>query len=143
MNTVMVRINPPLKNVQLSDALEAIVHTADKPIRYSIEDYAVIFSQNQPGTAHLETRTFHVDPKAFIQRLQKKFPGAMDPQQLIRRFFTAIGVDVLPPNMVFFNDRRGTLMLRATSEELRRVQDAIDALGGGGSKEIGQGFPTV
>src|SRR5207247_2525498 len=44
MNTVVVRLNPPLRNVRLGDAIEAIVKTADKPIRYSIEDYAVVFS---------------------------------------------------------------------------------------------------
>src|SRR2546426_12226436 len=35
MNTVVVRINPPLRNVRLADAVEAIPKVADKPIRYS------------------------------------------------------------------------------------------------------------
>src|SRR6266496_4048199 len=42
MNSVIVRVK--LKNVRQTDALEAVTKVADKPIRYSIEEYAVIFS---------------------------------------------------------------------------------------------------
>ena len=213
MNSVIVRINPPLKNVRLADALEAITKVADKPIRYSIEEYAVIFSQKPPDTAQLETRTFKVNPNTFQEGLESVgiFPlgslvqsttggaggiggggggfgggggagiggggqggGVFDiprvyvsgggigggggggfgggggggaggtgqgglsgvtrtnltatVQEIVRAFFTAAGVNILPPNMLFFNDRTGMLMVRATSQELDIVQKAIETL---------------
>src|SRR6185503_10018855 len=70
MATVTVRISPPLKNVRLGDVLEAISKVADKPIRYSIEEYAVIFSQKPPEATQLETRVFKVDPNTFQQGLE-------------------------------------------------------------------------
>ncbi len=70
MSSVIVRINPPLKNVRLADVLEAITKVADKPIRFSIEEYAVIFSQKPPEAAQLETRTFKIDPNTFLQGLE-------------------------------------------------------------------------
>src|SRR5206468_6194611 len=57
-------------------------------------------------------------------------------------YLETTGVSVLPPNHVFFNNRTGILMVRATAEALDRVQKAIDALSAGSSKETGQGFPT-
>src|SRR5204863_6924063 len=70
MPSVTVRITPPLRNVRLADVLEAITKVADKPIRYSIEEYAVIFSQKPPEAAQLETRTFKIDPNTFMQGLE-------------------------------------------------------------------------
>ena len=49
---VQVKIEPALTNVRLVDVLDAIVKVADRPIRYSITDYAVVFSLGeQSGTA--------------------------------------------------------------------------------------------
>jgi hypothetical protein len=44
LNTVAIRIPQPLNNVRMLDVLDAIVRTADHPIKYSITDYAVVFS---------------------------------------------------------------------------------------------------
>ena len=212
MANVSVRISPPLKNVRLGDVLEAITKVADKPIRYSIEEYAVIFSQKPPEATQLETRVFKVDPNTFQQGLESVgiFPlgalvqsttsgggggagggggiggggggigggggqggGVFDiprifvsggagggglggggggglgggggqgggglanvtrtnltqsVQDTVRQFFTAAGINVLPPNIIFFNDRTGVLMVRATSQELDIVQKAIETL---------------
>ena len=200
MNNVIVKITTPLRNISLANALEAIVQVADKPIRFSIQEYAVVFSQRPPDTAQLETRTFKVDPNTFAQGLQAVgafplgnliqsqnsgggggaslggggaggqgggvfdiprvfisgssqggigggggggaggtgqgigIPGVtatnlvLNIQQVVRDFFTAAGVNVLPPNMIFFNDRTGMLMARATSTELDVIQKAIETL---------------
>ena len=206
MSSVIVRINPPLKNVRLADVLEAITKVADKPIRYSIEEYAVIFSQKPPDAAQLETRTFKIDPNTFQQGLESVgiFPlgslvqsttgggggaggglggggggiggggqggGVFDIprvfvagagvggggggfgggggggganqgglanvtrtnltqniQDTVRLFFAAAGINTLPPNSLFFNDRTGVLLVRATSQELDIVQKAIETL---------------
>lgn len=44
LKSAIITINPPLTNARLMDVLDAVVKTADKPIQYSIEDYAVVFS---------------------------------------------------------------------------------------------------
>ncbi len=49
-------------------------------------------------------------------------------QDTVRLFFTAAGINVLPPNSLFFNDRTGVLLVRATSQELDIVQKAIETL---------------
>jgi general secretion pathway protein D len=49
-------------------------------------------------------------------------------QEVVRQFFIAAGVNVLPPNQIYFNDRKGVLMVRATSAELDVIQQAIEVL---------------
>ncbi|HLX95570.1 MAG TPA: tetratricopeptide repeat protein [Verrucomicrobiae bacterium] len=70
INSVIVRINPPLSNVRMADALDAIVEVADHPIEYSISDYAVVFSAKGPRSPQLFSRTFKVDPNTFVQGLE-------------------------------------------------------------------------
>jgi Zn-dependent protease with chaperone function len=47
---VKIRIVPSIVNVRLADVLDAIVKVADRPIKYSIEDYGIVFSfkNNEP-----------------------------------------------------------------------------------------------
>ncbi len=70
ISTVRVKINPPMNNLRLADVLDAIVKTADRPIKYSIEDYCIVFSARAAETPALFTRTFKVDPNTFFQGLQ-------------------------------------------------------------------------
>ncbi len=220
MNNVMVRINPAMRNMRLIDVLEAVVKVADKPIKYSIEEYAVVISQRPAEAAPLETRIFKINPNTFIEGLNAvgTFPlgsfiqsnnsgggggggqgggggggfgggggggfggggggggGVFDiprvyvsgggggggfgggggqggggglggggggggglpgvtstnltqaVQDTVRGFFTAAGVNMLPPNQLYFNDRTGVLMVRATSQELDIIQKAIEVL---------------
>ncbi|MDX1952138.1 MAG: hypothetical protein SFY81_08120 [Verrucomicrobiota bacterium] len=73
-----VKMDPPLRNVRLADVLDAIVRVA-KPgsgqnqniaLKYSIEEYAVVFSQRQIEPDQLYSRTFRVDPNTFKQGLE-------------------------------------------------------------------------
>lgn len=53
----------------------------------------------------------------------------MDTVQLqVINFFRTVGVDLSPPKNVFFNDRQGTLLVRATSQELDIIEAAIETL---------------
>jgi type II secretory pathway component GspD/PulD (secretin) len=70
LNTVIIKINPPLTDIRLADALEAICQVADHPIKYSIEDYAIVFSAKGAETPMLYSRHFRVDPNTFEQGLQ-------------------------------------------------------------------------
>jgi len=44
VNEIAITISPALNNVRILDVLDAMVRSADRPIRYSITDYAVVFS---------------------------------------------------------------------------------------------------
>jgi type II secretory pathway component GspD/PulD (secretin)/tetratricopeptide (TPR) repeat protein len=214
---IQIKINPPLTDVRLADALDAIVKVAEKPIKYSIEDYAIIFSlktteldaQGRP-VKPLFVRSFKVDPNTFYQGLQgvgafvfgesqnvgqntgsslgggggsgstggqsqgtiagaiisrvSSAPGGVTggrsgaggQQQggqggaggglsfitrtnnmeavsvAARNYFETLGVDLdplrNPGKALFFNDRLGMLLVRATMEELDIIEAAIDAL---------------
>ncbi|HYT60700.1 MAG TPA: M56 family metallopeptidase, partial [Haliangiales bacterium] len=132
MNNVRVRIIAPLKNIRLSDAIEAIVKTADKPIRYSIEAYGIIFSRSPTEANQLETRTFKVDPYPFLERLIRdafqRGNAEIDAQHLVRDYLAAVGVNLQRPNIVFFNPTTGVLMVRASAQELDLAQKAIESL---------------
>ena len=49
-------------------------------------------------------------------------------QNAVRQFFITMGVDLIPPKTVFFNDRTGILWARATAEELDIIESAVQVL---------------
>lgn len=67
-----INIKLTLSDVTLQEALDAIVLVADRPIKYSVGDYGIIFSTKPSGPEppELEMRTFRVDPNTFYQGLQ-------------------------------------------------------------------------
>src|SRR5439155_22244600 len=65
-----IKIIPPLTGISLQDALDAITKVADRPIKYSVEDWAVVFSLKAAESPALHTRIFSIDPNTFIQGLQ-------------------------------------------------------------------------
>jgi type II secretory pathway component GspD/PulD (secretin)/tetratricopeptide (TPR) repeat protein len=204
VNSVVIKINPALNDVTLGEALDAIVQVADHPIKYSIEDYAVVFSARGPQQPQLYSRTFRVDPNTFYQGLESvaalsfgsannnnsgggssgggggggssqngnsgavvpvivtapggasllstgngsggggggagnnqnsgglrfvtEITNTVDVSVTARNFFTTLGVDLSPPKSLFFNDRLGLLFVRATSQDLDTIENAIEAL---------------
>ena len=44
ISSIAVKINPALTDVRLVDVLDAVVKVAERPIKYSVEDYGVVFS---------------------------------------------------------------------------------------------------
>jgi hypothetical protein len=46
-------------------------------------------------------------------------------QASARAFLQGLGVDMTPPKSVFFNDRKGTLMVRATRADLELIEAAL------------------
>jgi general secretion pathway protein D len=195
---ILIRINPPLTDLRLADVLDAIVKVAEQPIKYSVEDYAIVFSLRGPEPTQLYTRTYKVDPNTFWQGLESvggfsfgdievgsggssggrsgssssrgggggdqsdtisvprvnvggavsgnrgggqsgnqsgvglkfltKTNSVEETQSAVRQFFISMGVDLVPPKTVFFNDRSGTLWARATLEELDIIDSAIQVL---------------
>ena len=234
VSAVSVKIDPPITDLRLADVLDAIIKVADKPIKYSVEDYAVVFSLKSQDAAPLFVRVIKVDPNTFLQGLESvtgfdwgaiaqasnsggggggggggglsggggglsgggggvsggggsgilTIPrvniagstGGQGGQQqgqnvqlgapggggglgaggaaggstatltgagvkavtriydtasintLVRQFFVAMGVDLTPPKNLFFNDREGSLVVRATMQDLDIIETAIQVL---------------
>lgn len=60
---------PSLTDVRLADVLDAIVLVSDHPLKYSIQDFGIMFSAKDKDS-QLVTRTFRVDPNTFYSGLQ-------------------------------------------------------------------------
>ncbi len=67
---LQIKIDPALTDVRLEDVLRAIVMVSPRPLKYSVEDYAIVFSLKAHETPPLYTRTFKVDPNTFYQGLE-------------------------------------------------------------------------
>ncbi len=74
-----VKVDPPLKNIKVGEILDVIIKVAKPPanspgtapgIKISIEDYAIIFSQQAAEQPQLYSRTFRVNPNTFRQGLE-------------------------------------------------------------------------
>jgi beta-lactamase regulating signal transducer with metallopeptidase domain len=71
LGSVPIRLNPPLSDLRIVDVLDAIVKVAGQRIRYSIEDYGIVFSMRSGSEpVPLYTRIFKVDPNNFRQGLE-------------------------------------------------------------------------
>ncbi|MEO8428609.1 MAG: tetratricopeptide repeat protein, partial [Verrucomicrobiota bacterium] len=69
VNGATVRIGA-MTDITLGNLIDAIIKSTDQQIKYSIEDYAVVFSRRNPEAVQLFTRTFRVDPNTFVQGLE-------------------------------------------------------------------------
>jgi general secretion pathway protein D len=49
-------------------------------------------------------------------------------QALVRQFFLTMGIDLNPPKSIFFNDREGTLVIRAYLSDLDTIEQAVQVL---------------
>ena len=138
------------------DALDAIVKSADHPIRYTLEDYAVVFSPAPPRTvpdAELGVRTFKLEKEGLIEGLQSAFGLSLGPlaqdsgarsrqyQTALRSWLTALNTPVEGRGSVFYNETTGILMVRASPQDLQIIEAAVETLGGAKAGTGGkQGF---
>lgn len=63
-----IRITPALTDMTLADLLDVLTQVAEPRIRYSVEDFGVVFAANE-STEPLYMREFKVDPIKFAQWL--------------------------------------------------------------------------
>ncbi|HEY1173412.1 MAG TPA: hypothetical protein VGH19_18730 [Verrucomicrobiae bacterium] len=74
LETMLVKINPPLKNLRMIDALDAITKVATpiagRGLSFMVEDYAVVFRQRVVDPPQMFTRIFKIDPNTFRQGLE-------------------------------------------------------------------------
>jgi len=78
LETVIVKVETVLRDLTLRQVLDVICKTAEVKmpdnrsagLKYSIEEYAIVFSPKLPEQAFLFARTFKVNPDTFVQGLQ-------------------------------------------------------------------------
>jgi type II secretory pathway component GspD/PulD (secretin)/beta-lactamase regulating signal transducer with metallopeptidase domain len=141
LSSIAINLKYPLTNIRLADVLDAIVKVADRPIKYSIEDYGVVFSARaRQQSPPLYVRTFKVDPNTILEVLEglplaKSKAKTNDVQAVtraLRNYFASLGVDLdstkNPEKALFYNDRQGTLVIRATMQDLEIIEAAIHVL---------------
>lgn len=191
LENALITVTRPIKDLTLRQVLDVICKTATVKmpdgrtvgLKFTVEEYAIVFSPKLPEQASLFARTFKVDPQSFITGLasvvdEREFrPGtraALDQalrekvwtnapagtnrfsvagtplpngvigvantnvtselNQLVRAYFTAAGVADLgktngpDATQVFFNDRNGLLLVRASLQDLDIIQQAIELL---------------
>jgi len=145
----VIHITPPLKHLRLIDALNAIVMVSDQRIKFTVEEFAVVFTPATSEPVKLETRQFQVNTNTFYEGLrrfdpslavQTSIPAANGGRFLttpndakaviptLRKYFQSVGVELAPPKTFFFNDRKGLLLVRATAEDFQFIERAIEAL---------------
>jgi beta-lactamase regulating signal transducer with metallopeptidase domain len=176
MGDVRIKISPPLHNLRLIDLLNAITMVADQPIKFSVEDDAVVFSPKPDEAVTLYSKVFYVEPNTFVQGLKSVYATNLNPgdatgvtriemddgprrpddghdafggpsrnsmrvasvtrtnqtlqlDTMVRAYFTAAGVNLTDPGKsVFYNDRLGLLLVRASAQDLESIQNAVEAL---------------
>ncbi len=133
MSTVTIKINRALHDIPLADLLDVIVKGADRPIKYSIEDYAVVFSPKGHETTPLYFRQIKIDPSVFL----KGISNSVGPQELartnstgrlqagFRKFLMDLGLDMSPPKCVFYGDREGRLLVYASLDDIDTIERGI------------------
>jgi type II secretory pathway component GspD/PulD (secretin)/tetratricopeptide (TPR) repeat protein len=70
LSAITIKLMPALSDLTLRQALDAVVRVADRPIKYSVEDYAIVFTLRSAENPPLYTRWFKIDPNTFIQGMQ-------------------------------------------------------------------------
>jgi beta-lactamase regulating signal transducer with metallopeptidase domain/Flp pilus assembly secretin CpaC len=129
-NTINVKL--VMNDVSLHDALDAVMLAADHPIKYSIEDFAVVISPKPSGSEPptLEERVFRVD-KDFFSAALRNIPGLQtnNVATMAESLFSKLGVDFTAPGRsIAFNDRLGLLFVKATPSELDNIERVVQAL---------------
>ena len=76
LSAIAIKINPPLNDVRLVDVLDAVVKVADRPIKYSMEDYGVVFSPRGAGPAQMEEHRLRFsrgNARQFLNAVQEQY----------------------------------------------------------------------
>jgi beta-lactamase regulating signal transducer with metallopeptidase domain len=155
----VVEPEAPLKNATLEEVLNQIVAKSHPPegvsaegrIKYSIGDYAVVFSAREPDA--LYTRTYKVDPVIFEENLERAAGVPKEPsktssqlQEIITNYFHGLGVSfpaspgqnakretqrsqgTQRAKAIYYDQERGILFVRGTLADLDRIESALQKL---------------
>ena len=111
IDSVLIRIKPPLADLRLIDVVDAVVKVADKPIQYSVEDYGVVFSVRESPAARPEEPDFVFPggtPSDFLSAVEKQYKADWKSVADIPRELADVRIPRLriPARSVDLNPRR-------------------------------------
>ena len=115
LSAVAVKITPPLTDVRLVDVLDAVVKVADRPIKYSVEDYGVVFSPRGAEPARKEVTSFAFPggtPSQFLNAVQEQYKVDWSSVADIPKEMA----DVHIPRLRISQDSLGPILRRTGSE---------------------------
>lgn len=78
----------------------------------------------------LPTRLFKIDPNTFALNLGLD-PKSQTPESIqdaVSKYMTSLGISMSPPNHIIFNDRNGTLLVRAPKQAMETIEKGIEAV---------------
>jgi len=160
---VLVKLPVAVPNLTLRQALDAICKASavklpdgrSVVLKFTVEEYAIVFSPKLPEQAELFSRIFKVDPETFVRGLRSVTAGpiiAARTEQFrkaggtnltvelaelnvrMRDYLRSVGVSNLGPTngpvgtQIYLNDQKGLLLVRASLEDLDIIQQAIELL---------------
>ncbi len=122
---------PSLTNMCFADLLDAVVLAADHPIKYSVQDFAVVFSAKVPGPVQLFNRTFKLDTNVLYTAMQAMgTPPAGSASEVMGSFIKNLGINMESPKgqTLFYNATRGVFFVKATAVDLDLIEKALRVL---------------
>lgn len=122
-----------LSEARLVDLLDALVLTSDHPLKYSIQDFAVVFSAKVPQSEPLFARVFRLDTNSLATFLRTQInSGTNSMAGWMRDLLSQSGVDFQTPpgKSLFYNERLGNLFVKATESDLKIIEQALDTING-------------
>ena len=87
-------------------------------------------STDQTTSPQLLARTYKVSTDTFMAHLKHLLPsnaGETDTALLVR-FFKQKGVEIKPPEAVFWNDKKGLVFVRATASDQSKVEKLVEKI---------------
>jgi len=129
VGSIPITIVPPIVNVWLSEVVDAVVAVSARPLAYFVDHDSVVFSAKD--AVPLYTRIIKVDANSFQEGLRRTLgleENAPIRYEQMQEFSWRCGVDLSRPKTAFFNDREGYLLIRATLQDLDKLESAIVAL---------------
>jgi hypothetical protein len=110
---------PKLRNVRLKDLLDAITRVADRPVRYTVEDYGVVFSADfsDPASYALPSGGRSGDPGPLQVRT-----FAVNTNTLLAGLESAFGIKAGPDSTGTFDAEKQRIRLRVSERELREAE---------------------
>ena len=129
-----------LTDARLADVLAAILEVAQNPspgdkrtLSYTIKDYGIVFQPKPAESPQLFTREFKVDTNIFLNGSRSMGMASglvltnVSISKLAAQFFTNLGVNLETPpgKAVFYNERNGKFLVRATEQDLDKIERIV------------------
>jgi hypothetical protein len=81
-----------------------------------------------PEAGVLATKAFQVDPTALSEAVKAEDDNSNLSVEHLKAYFAKAGVDLSPPKSIAFAARQGSVVVRATTQELETIEELLGAV---------------